>query len=694
MPRPILPQPRSGPASRHALVLLLLGGAIGVAYAGALQGGLVFDSRVLIAENPTLRGATWSNVVAICTHDYWYPAAVNGLYRPLVTLSYLVNYSVLGNGERPLGYHLVNLLLHWGCAALVYALVFHLLRDRIAAALAAALFALHPVATEAVTNVVGRADLLAALGVLAGLLCAARARVSRGRRRRCWLAGLACATGVAVLSKENAPVLLPLLLVWDLVLESPAPWRERMRRLAPALGVVAAAVSAMALAGAWVRAHEWPAESSPLDNPILSADFWSGRATALTVIGLQLWSLVWPLHLSADYSYDQIAIARWPPGAPRIAAGVAVVALLGAALALRRREPRLTFFILFYFIALLPTANLIVRIGSIMADRFLYLPLVGFAAAVVTAAFDAARGAAGRRLVAALLAAAVLLAGWRTVQHNRDWTSEETLWASAVTEAPRSAKAHKAYAAALFARDPSHADIEAAIAEVQTALAIRPDYAPAMLDLASYLLGKGDVEAARGGTGGTGAAWYAQSVSWLQRARVFDRRAHAQFLARLSARGTPRRASVDYGNPDLYRMLGLADVRLGHFERARAAYRYARRLDPWQVQTYVDIAAVDANMNHWEDAAAALWQARTLDAANADVGDRLIELYRLADPSGTSFVAAGPGRVQVALDAPLVRRHRCRAYRELSRIFNRARLPDVATRARRAAAQTCAGSDA
>src|SRR5579862_9061405 len=97
------------------------------------------------------------------------------LYRPFTTLSYLFNYAVLGSRTDPASYHWINFAVHALNIALVYLLGLLLLEEVPLAFAVAALWALHPVLTESVTNIVGRADLLAAFGVLTGLLCYARA---------------------------------------------------------------------------------------------------------------------------------------------------------------------------------------------------------------------------------------------------------------------------------------------------------------------------------------------------------------------------------------------------------------------------------------------------------------------------------------------------------------------------------------
>jgi tetratricopeptide (TPR) repeat protein len=669
----------------HAIVLLAVAAVAGATYANSLQTGFALDSRAIILANPALRDTTWANVVTLFSHDYWHPMAVNGLYRPLTTLTYLFNYSVLGNADRPAGYHAVNLLLHIGCAALLYALLVELGQRPLVSGVAAALFAVHPIATEAVTNIVGRADLLGAAAVLIALLCHARAPRAAGGRALLWRAGLGVATLAGALCKESAVVILGLVVGWDLVVRAPQRAVDRARELLSDALVLLPPLVVVVAARAWVAAHEWPAQTSPIDNPMLDAEFWSGRMTAVRVVGLQLWSLVWPAQLCADYSFNQIPLVGWPPDAVTVAGFAGGALLLGLALCLRRRVAAVSFLLVFFLVALLPAANLIVAIGSIRADRFLYLPSAGLIGAVVIAAF----AAAGRRrepLVAALFALALLVCAVRTARRNVDWTSDATLWASTVACAPNSAKAQLAYANTLAERSPP--DLDGAVAATRRALAIRPDYLNAQLALGRYLILQGDALAAKPADLARAAAAYGEAVAMLEQAIPLDRATNRLLRARMLARGDDAETIPDFGNPQLYRDLGLAHARLGRFDRAQEAYLYARHLDPWVLSAYIDVSAVQASRGQLDDAATTLLQVLALDQRNTDALVRLTDIYHRLG-SGDAVIADGPGRVRVNLDAPLVRRHRCAALRELAEVFAGARLPEVAANARRSAEQVC-----
>lgn len=131
-------------------------------YANSLDGQFVFDDTSIILNNPLIRSLSLSNIQHIFGSHYWQAAAGRGgLYRPLAILSYAWNYAA--GGLSPFGYHFVNVLLHSMNAALVFAIVRELFGDFSFAVWSGLLFALHPIRTEAVSYVAGRAESLAAL---------------------------------------------------------------------------------------------------------------------------------------------------------------------------------------------------------------------------------------------------------------------------------------------------------------------------------------------------------------------------------------------------------------------------------------------------------------------------------------------------------------------------------------------------
>ena len=188
-------------------------------YINTLNNGFVLDDFGLILFNDAVRTF---DAAFLLTSDYWagYEGRISGLYRPLTTLSLALEFHLWG--ERPELFHLTNTLLHAANALLVYSLGRHLGKAAIGLG-AGLLFATHPLHSEAVAYVAGRADLLASLFALAALNCSLRARQT-GKTRWRALAVLALAPGL--LCKEQAAIVPGLLLGMDWLL-----WRQgRLKR--------------------------------------------------------------------------------------------------------------------------------------------------------------------------------------------------------------------------------------------------------------------------------------------------------------------------------------------------------------------------------------------------------------------------------------------------------------------------------
>ena len=474
--QPVPPEspPAHGTWRRHPWHMLALGVLVLATYSNSFQAGLVFDNSEVIARDTRIRAVTPENVRLILTEAY--SRTTSGLYRPLTTFSYLLNYAVFGSGIHPAGYHWVNLTVHAVNVLLVYLLGLLLFGESAPAWAMAALWGVHPLLTESVTNIVGRADLLAAFGVLAGLLCYIRSVSAAGRARWLWLAGVVAAQTIGIFSKENAAILPGIMLLYDLIWRGRAGWRER----AVAYAALVLPFAAFFYARGALPMH---VAASTSDNPLLTVDFLTARLTAVKVTGKYLWLFVWPGRLSADYSYNAVPSFSWHPAQWEDAKALIALAICLAAawLAVRWRRTRrpLSFCLAFFFVALLPTSNLAILIGSIMAERFVYLPSIGLAGCLIAGVYALNRQAPGKRLLAmrtTWIAVGILCLACaaRTYARNFDWVDERTLWTSAVEACPESAKAHYNLGTVLL---PVPGRLPDAIAQFEEALRINPNLA-------------------------------------------------------------------------------------------------------------------------------------------------------------------------------------------------------------------------
>src|SRR5579885_1844287 len=144
-------------ATSFCAVTAALGILILAVFSNSFTAQFTMDSRYLVGIDSRVHHLNWDSLYAIVSTDYWYPLWNSHLYRPLTTASYLLNYSLAG-GHNPMPYHVVNCLLHWVNTTLVFLLASTLFDRRIYAFLTAAIFAVHPITTEAVTYIAGRAD--------------------------------------------------------------------------------------------------------------------------------------------------------------------------------------------------------------------------------------------------------------------------------------------------------------------------------------------------------------------------------------------------------------------------------------------------------------------------------------------------------------------------------------------------------
>jgi tetratricopeptide (TPR) repeat protein len=304
------------------------------------------------------------------------------------------------------------------------------------------------------------------------------------------------------------------------------------------------------------------------------------------------------------------------------------------------------------FLVLLPGANLLFPIGTIMAERFLYVPAIAFAAGVVWLVWFRLGRAAP-----IVLGVAILALGARTFARNADWHDELTLATAAARVSPASFKSHKMRANALLESDPSHGNIDAVIEEAEQSLAIL-DGLPAdrtnpdmYRRSGGYYFMKGDRSRVHNADGSYTAT--AESVTAYRKA--------LDLLGRsvVDSDGEAEKAK-------LY-------LRLGERKKAMEAAVLARALNPQSADVYRLVAGLEVDAGRDEDALVALMEG-VLVTRDVGLTQKLAELYRGGlDPQGCAITAEGA----LNLRCPAVRRELCKAVSEVVKLPRRADVGDV-----------------
>lgn len=414
--------------------VFLVGVLAVAAYANSVGNGFAFDDDGIIVQNDLVREGRLAELVG---SPYWPESAEGtGLYRPLTVASFAVEWALFDGSPR--GFHLVNVAAHAAVSLLVLALVASFL-PLLPAALGAAVFAIHPVHTEAVANVVGRGELYAALFVLLACWLYLGGREWGGAGRGLRLAGLAVLYFLGLASKEIAVTLPGVLLLVELV---------RAHDLKAAARSVWDELPAYVLLAATLGVYLW-FRSVALGG--LLGEPGAGSIRNLTtgervLTSISLWPeyirlLFYPVDLAADYGPAVFLASRdWNLD---VAVGALVLVLLAVTVAVSwSRERGVALGVLWFALAVLPVSHLFFPTGTVLAERTLYLPSVGLAFVVAGIAGPVLReGRPVRWTAAALLGAAAVALFVRTVQRNPTWYSGHTVMNTLASEHPESFRA-------------------------------------------------------------------------------------------------------------------------------------------------------------------------------------------------------------------------------------------------------------
>jgi tetratricopeptide (TPR) repeat protein len=450
-------------------------------HANTLSNGFVYDDAKQILANPWITDLRFlTDIMKRDVWGFWEERGASPYYRPLMHVLYMITHQAFG--LAPWAYHLLNVIFHTANSLLVFFLVERVGRDsgEISSPgvplVAALLFATHPIHSEAVAWAGGIPDLsFSFFYLLSFWLYLGATREDGGSSLRLLLS--LCAFALALLAKEPA-VTLPLMLLAHDLSFGLAHVRRNLKKLLAYVVVAGAyfAVRLSVLEGSWL-----PRAGSPLEN-------WLPDVFAL--FGRYLGKLLLPIHLNAYYPSS-------PAGSffePAVLLGLGSMVLFAAALYASLGRSKLVFLGLAFIALPLAPALYVPGIGGTpFAERYLYLPSLGFALLV---ALSISRVAAHMRkpelpVLVAGISIALLYSGG-TLARNQVWKDDYRLWSDTVRKSPESGIPRNNLGRAYF----SMGDIDKAVEQYRVALRINPAHAEARNNLGAALATKGMVEEA------------------------------------------------------------------------------------------------------------------------------------------------------------------------------------------------------
>lgn len=500
------------PTRPVGLFLAALGGAF-LLFARSPRTGFVYDEQEAILANPYLHGGhAWLDAFRL---DFWgLPVeGTIGSYRPLTGLLWWPLAGTL-RLQTPFFLQLLGPLLHAVAVFLLYSFLRRAMGSAASgsergARLGAAALLMAGVATEAVTTVVGQADVLVAIWTLLALLSLELPLVWRT------LAVFTCGL-LGLLSKETMLGSLPLLCWAQLLLVRSGPRWTRLLGFFAVAAAGAASIAALVL----VRRHfflgdaevvrptltmdrSWTAALvglfeqprlpvDPHNNPLAAADPAHVVPTALRIFATNVLQMLVPTELVGDYSFPRELPHGWTLGAV-LGALALVIPLLGSLSYALARDQRgssallalgLAWVPLTYF----PVSNLLVLLPTVRAERLLYTPLLGVCVVLCALWPRLERFRAAPRVLSLVLLTSALQAR----AHALHYESDVLFWRATSHGTPGSAKAHLNLGVMLGARD----DPEGRVRATKRSVELSPQWPLGHVYLGDALCRSGKVEEA------------------------------------------------------------------------------------------------------------------------------------------------------------------------------------------------------
>jgi hypothetical protein len=452
---------RSLPAIASALLALAL-------YAVCIGGTYIYDDVAVVRPEHDDRLADPTQWKRYWTESY--NQGVDNLYRPLVSMSYALQWKI--HGDRPWVFHLINVLLHAGVSACVADFARRMIGMR-AAYMAGLLFAAHPIHVEDVANIVGRAELMSALGVFGALILFLRPITPRRA-----VAIVGCFV-LSLLSKEQG-MLLPLLLLILWFLQRRFQPREPDTKQGMQVLILALC---WGLAGyiVWRETHlkfwwdrnfiDWtinPMIPTP-DHPyraVVAANRW---LMPLVLLGRYTALLIFPWKLSPDYG---AGVVGWEVrlNDPYFYMGLlAILAwIVVLSISLIKRSAACVFTALALAITYGMVGNVVALIGTNFAERLMYLPSAFFVILIAAAAASVLP----RVALVVFTTVVVLTASVRTITYAARWNNDLEFYRISSQEQPKSIRLYMLQASAYQSRG----QLEQAERVLAQARSVLPNY--------------------------------------------------------------------------------------------------------------------------------------------------------------------------------------------------------------------------
>lgn len=361
---------------------------------------------------------------------------LSNYWRPVLLSVFSLEWHLWGDWAP--GYHFVNISLHIADAIILFFILFYIFKNYWLAIFTALIFLVHPLQTEAVTYVSGLADPLSVFFIFLGILFYLKFRVSGKIPLKSSFYFLSLLMyAMALMSKETAIIMPAILLIADFFFLNQAgqlSLKERLKKIGKAIWPF------FVLAGLYVLLRATILNFINTFNlyneeNIFTSNFYIRLFTFFRVLTIYLGLLLWPFGLHMERSVG-IATSFFSPSV--ILGGFVFFGLLVLAFKKFKRFPILSFGILWFFIGLFPTSNLLVPGSGLLYEHWLYLPMIGIFLILVWLGQVLTKRYNFQKILLGILIIFLIFLSILTIDRNKDWRDPVTFYNQTLEYAPTS----------------------------------------------------------------------------------------------------------------------------------------------------------------------------------------------------------------------------------------------------------------
>jgi protein O-mannosyl-transferase len=474
-----------------------------ILYSNTLKHGFTLDDDIYFLKHSSVQKGTKGIAETFTYGSMEKFDGSKGLqpYRPMSLTISAIQKQMTGND--PAAAHFFNVLLY-----ALLGIAIHIFLSRLfpgmnpwITGLMALLFLVHPVHTEVVASIKSRDEILTALFGIIALMYCLRPSGKPNQIVNLLLSGVFFL--LAMFSKENGIAFLAIAPVMLLLLRKETPVSVLIKSIPFVLAAALFLFIRYKVIGDTINYYQKTVLENVLYGVRNNAELWATKAEILLYYPKLLFI---PYPLTWDYSFNYIPLVTWSNAMPILS--VLAYLLLGLLAILNlKKQPVLSFSVFFFLATLLPTRNLLFLTGSTFAERFLFLPSVGFSIGLIYSGVllfrldPASLKGKNRNVFVAVLTSVLLLFSGMTITRNKDWKSNFTIFQSGVKASPNSTRANASLASeyrtmAEKESDPAKRNeyLNSAVQYYQTALDILPSntYASYNLGVTLSMMGKND----------------------------------------------------------------------------------------------------------------------------------------------------------------------------------------------------------